>query len=54
MNANGSLTNSTMWYWERSRYYDHSGGVCGVNGDGSATYVNYYSSGGLAPAFVIG
>jgi hypothetical protein len=54
MNANGSLTNSTNWYWERSRYYSTSTGVCFVNGDGSAYRGNYYGSGGLAPAFVIG
>jgi hypothetical protein len=54
MNANGSLTNSTMWYWERSRYYGNSGSVCIVYTDGSAGGYTDYSSGGLAPAFVIG
>lgn len=56
MNANGSLTTNSNWYWERSRYYDSSGSVCFVNNDGSATYSNYgYGTGiYLAPAFVIG
>jgi hypothetical protein len=54
MNANGSLTSSTMWYWERSRGYGSSDGVCSVNIDGSATYISYNGSYGLAPAFVIG
>ena len=54
MNANGTLTTSTVWYWERSRYYNYSNYVCFVYGDGSA-YTNYYGgSGSLAPAFVIG
>jgi hypothetical protein len=43
-----------MWYWERSRGYNYSGYVCGVHGDGSASYGYYYHSYGLAPAFVIG
>jgi hypothetical protein len=54
MNANGSLTSSTMWYWERSRYCNGSIGVCGVGHDGSADHHSYNYSGGLAPAFVIG
>jgi hypothetical protein len=54
MNANGSLTNSTMWYWERSRYYNNSVNVCGVSSDGSASSNRYGGSRGLAPAFVIG
>ena len=54
MNTNGTLTNNTAYYWERSRDYGNSTGVCGVNSGGSATYYNYYNSYGLAPAFVIG
>lgn len=54
MNANGSLTNSTMWYWERSRRYDVADYVCFVYRGGSADYGSYSGSGGLAPAFVIG
>ena len=54
MNANGSLTTNSDWYWERSRGYDHSGRVCDVTGDGSAGYIGYGSNRCLAPAFVIG
>lgn len=54
MNANGSLTTNSGWYWERSRRYDGSNGVCGVGGDGSADRGGYYYYGYLAPAFVIG
>lgn len=54
MNANGTLTSSTEWYWERSRYYGSSGYVCIVNLGGSADDNYYGNSGGLAPAFVIG
>ena len=54
MNASGSLTSSTDWYWERSRYYTNSSRVCGVDGDGSAYGYTYSDSRGLAPAFVIG
>lgn len=54
MNANGSLTSSTDWYWERSRSCNSSGGVCVVDSDGSANYYRYSYSYGLAPAFVIG
>ena len=54
MNANGSLTSNTNWYWERSRYYNVSDRVCRVGSGGSASNIYYYSSGGLAPAFVIG
>ena len=54
MNANGSLTTNSGWYWERSRCYNSSTGVCGVNGGGSASAANYYYGIYLAPAFVIG
>ena len=53
MNANGSLTTNSGWYWERSRAYSGSGYVCGVSGDGSASGYGY-GNGYLAPAFVIG
>lgn len=54
MNANGSLTSNTNWYWERSRNYSYSDHVCNVGTDGSADYATYDYSRGLAPAFVIG
>ena len=56
MNADGTLTTSTQWYWERSRYYSSGGTnyVCAVSSDGSAGGNGYGGSGGLAPAFVIG
>ena len=56
MNANGSLTSSAQWYWERSRYYhsNRSNRVGSVHTDGSADYGYYDGSRGLAPAFVIG
>lgn len=54
MNANSTLTTSTVWYWERSRYYNFSSSVCFVNNDGSAYGTNYGTSSSLAPAFVIG
>ena len=54
MNASGSLTSSTDWYWERSRNYSHSIRVCTVYSGGSATTDDYDISHGLAPAFVIG
>lgn len=54
MNANGSLTSSTDWYWERSRDYHSSSGVCFVGSGGSANLGDYDVSSGLAPAFVIG
>ena len=54
MNANGSLTSNTNWYWERSRYYNPSTSVCFVNTDGSANYSTCSTSRGLVPAFVIG
>lgn len=54
MNANGSLTTNSGWYWERSRNYDNSSRVCNVHNDGSADYSYYYNYYYLAPAFVIG
>ena len=54
MNANGSLTTNSGWYWERSRRYDNSNYVCFVGIDGSASGGSYYGYGYLAPAFVIG
>lgn len=54
MNANGSLTTNSGWYWERSRGYNYSGRVCFVAGDGSAYYGDCDYNGYLAPAFVIG
>lgn len=54
MNANGSLTTNSSWYWERSRGYNDSDYVCYVTGGGSAGCGDYYGYGYLAPAFVIG
>ena len=54
MNANGSLTTNSDWYWERSRRYNGSGSVCFVYGDGSADNYYYNRDNYLAPAFVIG
>ena len=54
MNANGPLTSSTQWYWERSRDYNYSDPVCIVSTDGTVGSSNYGPRGGLAPAFVIG
>lgn len=51
----GDTSTSNYGYpWERSRCYNYSNNVCVVNRYGGATYINYNSSGGLAPAFVIG
>lgn len=51
----GDTSTSNYGYpWERSRYYDYSDYVCRVNNNGYAIYSSYNSSGGLAPAFVIG
>lgn len=54
MNANGSLTTNSGWYWERSRLYYDSNRICRVSSDGSADYGRYLSTNYLAPAFVIG
>ena len=51
----GDTSTSSYGYpWERSRYYTDSSYVCVVYGGGNANYYGYYSSFGLAPAFVIG
>ena len=53
--ANGNITTSTGWYWERSRFYSHAFNVCVTGSDGRPSYYYYYSTvGRLAPAFVIG
>ena len=54
MNANGSLTTNSGWYWERSRRYINSNYVCVVYSDGSANDDYYSNYDYLAPAFVIG
>lgn len=54
MNANGSLTTNSDWYWERSRGYSYSNYVCFVSSDGSANRNYYNINRYLAPAFVIG
>lgn len=51
----GDTSTSNYGYpWERSRRYNTSTGVCGVGNFGTASGINYDSSHGLAPAFVIG
>ena len=51
----GDTSTSNYGYpWERSRYYDSSGGVCRVNDNGNASGNTYTGSTGFAPAFVIG
>ena len=51
----GDTSTSSYGYpWERSRRYSNSGYVCFVVGSGGANFDDYYNSGGLAPAFVIG
>lgn len=51
----GDTSTSNYGYpWERSRHYDDSTGVCFVGGNGGASHDFYGTSGGLAPAFVIG
>lgn len=54
MNANGSLTTTAIWHWERSRYYGYSDWPCIVRSDGQPDRRDYDGSNGLAPAFVIG
>ena len=54
MNANGTLTTTAQYYWERSRYCYSSNRVCSIYDDGSVSVTDYNSSIGLAPAFVIG
>ena len=46
-----SATSSTAWWWERSPYYDYSGGFCHVYTGGSAYSSGARSSFGVAPAF---
>ena len=51
----GDTSTSSYGYpWERSRNYSGSDYVCRVSGGGNASNDYYYSSYGLAPAFVIG
>ena len=51
----GDTSTSNYGYpWERSRYYDTSGYVCFVGGDGHASISGCDDSAGFAPAFVIG
>lgn len=55
MDASGTITTTTSWYWERSRRYNISNGVCIVSSGGSANAYTYHDTDGrLAPAFVIG
>ena len=54
MDANGNLTSSANYYWERSRYYNNSSYVCNVYNNGYFNSNIYSSSVGFAPAFVIG
>lgn len=53
MDASGNVGSTARYYWERSRLYDRSGGVCYVDTDGGAGYAGYTAGRYLAPAFVI-
>lgn len=53
MDASGNVGNTARYYWERSRYYSSSNGVCRVYTNGTASYNNYSGGRYLAPAFVI-
>ena len=46
-----SATGSAAWWWERSPFYDYSGGFCCVNTDGTASCTDARYSYGVAPAF---
>lgn len=54
MSADGSLTTTENYYWERSRGCYNSYNACLVYDDGSAGSAGYVASFYLAPAFVIG
>ena len=54
MNADGTLTTSAVWHWERSRNCNGSTSVCFVSKNGSANGYAYDDANSLAPAFVIG
>lgn len=53
--ANGDITISTSWYWERSRAYSTyvSNFACCVNNNGAASDAIFNDKCHLAPAFVI-
>ena len=53
MDASGNVGSTARYYWERSRNYSNSGGVCYVSTTGNADYGGYSNSYYLAPAFVI-
>ena len=53
MDASGNVGSTARYYWERSRYYDYSIGVCRVGTNGGAVSGYYYDGYYLAPAFVI-
>ena len=54
MNANGTLTTSTGFYWERSLHYTDTNYACKIWVGGSDSYSIYSDDNYLAPAFVIG
>ena len=54
MTADGDATESTQYYWERSRAYDGETYVCLVRYTGNFSSDSYSRSIGFAPAFVIG
>ena len=53
MDASGNVGSTARYYWERSRFYNYSYGVCYVYTDGGASADHYNNSRHLAPAFVI-
>lgn len=46
-----SSTSRSAYWWERSAYYEFSGGFCFVTTSGSADYGNAHASYGLTPIF---
>ena len=54
MNADGTLTTSTTYYWTRSRHYSNSSKICSINWNGIATSFTYNALSYLAPAFIVG
>lgn len=53
MDASGNVGSTARHYWERSRHYSSSTGVCSVGMIGNADYFSCSNSLYLAPAFVI-
>lgn len=55
MNADGTFTNSSSYFWTRSRYYDNANRACSMSGSSVVSPPNLSTDEiYLAPAFVIG